>query len=60
MKKLGFILMYTGVGMIVFGIGWMIGLSIKDLYMKEICNNTTNVEWYINNDCMKYYENPWE
>lgn len=60
MRKIGFILLYISAAMIGFGIGWMIGIPIKNMYMEEICNNTTNIEWYIKNDCMKYYENPWE
>ena len=60
MRKLGFILIYISVGLIGFGLGWMIGIPIKDLYMKEACDSTTNFEWYITDDCMRYYENPWE
>ena len=60
MRKVGFILLYIAVAMIGFGIGWNLGSHLKDSYMKEICNNATNLEWYIKNDCMKYYKNPWE
>lgn len=60
MRKIGFVLLYIAVAMIAFGIGWMIGIPIKNALIKEVCNNTTNIEWYINNNCMKYYRNPWE
>lgn len=56
MRKVGFILLYIAVAMISFGIGWI----LVEEYTKEICNNTTSIEWYIKNDCMKYYKNPWE
>lgn len=60
MRKVGFILLYIAVAMIGFGIGWMIGIPVKNLYMEEICDKTTNIEWYIKNDCMQYYQNQLE
>lgn len=48
MRKLGIILFSIGVGMIIFGLGWIIG---EEIINTHICNNTTNVSWYIEN-CM--------
>lgn len=61
MRKVGFILLYTAVAMIGFGIGWMIEENlekkIEEKIKKDICDTTTNIEWYIKNDCMKYHKN---
>lgn len=56
MKKLGMILIGIGVAMISYGVGWIIGIKAVDAYTKEICNNTSDISWYYNHNCMRFYE----
>lgn len=46
MKKVVLFLVSLGLGMICFGIGWMIGESMVH---RHLCDNTTNINWYLNN-----------
>ena len=48
MNRLIGTLIVIGVAMILLGIV----MEIAEAYKEEICNNTYNIEWYINN-CIK-------
>lgn len=50
MRKAGFILLYIAVAMISLGIT----LTMIDFYNDYQCSITTDVKWFIENDCVKY------
>lgn len=51
MKKLGIVLFIIGVGVIIFGLGWIIADEIN----KETCYNSTPSEFFKNEKCNKYW-----
>ena len=46
MKKNEFILIIIGTVILVLG---MISIIVVPILNKHICDNTTNIQWYINN-----------
>lgn len=51
MKKVNIILIIEII-MILLGIFW----QIIDFYNNYKCSTTKNIDWFMNNNCMKYVE----
>lgn len=57
-RLLNIIFIVILVGVVAF-VGWFI-YELDDMIKNYQCSTTTDIKWYVDNDCLKYYKNPWE
>ena len=57
-KLINTILVIVLIGVVAF-VGWFL-YEVGDMIKDHQCSTTTDIEWYVDNNCMKYYKNPWE
>ena len=58
-EKLLFIILMV----ICIGVTFFVGVfiyEVADMIKDHKCSTTTDIKWYVDNDCMKYYKNPWD
>ena len=57
-RLLNIILIVLLIGAVAF-VGWFI-YELGDMIKDHQCTTTTDIKWYVDNNCIKYYKNPWE
>lgn len=55
-KLINAILVIVLIGVVAF-VGWFI-YELDDMIKDHQCSTTTDIKWYVDNDCLKYYKNP--